>query len=35
MVYYLFGKAMLRGYRDILVGLEVAPAKGTKGYEGF
>jgi len=28
-------KSMLRGYWDILVGLEVAPTKGTKGYEDF
>jgi hypothetical protein len=26
---------MLSGYRGILVGFEVAPTKGTKGYEEF
>ena len=28
-------KARLRGYRDIIVGLEVAPTKGSKGFEEF
>jgi gag-polypeptide of LTR copia-type len=28
-------KARLRGYRNLLVGLEVAPSKGTKGHEEF
>ncbi len=28
-------KARLKGYRNLLVGLEVAPSKGTKGREEF
>jgi hypothetical protein len=28
-------KARLRGYRELLVGTEIAPNKSSKGYEGF
>jgi hypothetical protein len=28
-------KFRLRGYRELLVGLEVVPTKGTKGYDKF
>ncbi len=28
-------KARLRGYRNLIAGIEVAPAKGTKGHDEF
>jgi hypothetical protein len=28
-------KSRLRGYRELLVGLEVVPTKGAKGYDKF
>jgi hypothetical protein len=33
--HHLSGKARLRGYRDLIVGLEVTPTKGSNGYDEF